>query len=78
MEEALHDMPMFREFAKLDSVLNRLPDASTILRFRHLLSAPSPTKNGNLWMVQGKLMAAGACLRPKPWAQRLLQGRRTV
>jgi IS5 family transposase len=36
MEEALHDTPLFREFAGLgwDS---RLPDESTILRFRHLL-----------------------------------------
>lgn len=36
MEEALHDVPLFREFAELgwDS---RLPDESTILRFRHLL-----------------------------------------
>lgn len=36
MEEALHDVPLFREFANLgwDS---RLPDESTILRFRHLL-----------------------------------------
>ena len=37
MEEALHDMPLFREFAKLDGVLNRMPDETTILRFRHLL-----------------------------------------
>jgi len=37
MEEALHDMPLLREFAKLDGVLARLPDESTILRFRHLL-----------------------------------------
>ena len=37
MEEALHDMPVYREFAKLDGVLERLPDESTILRFRHLL-----------------------------------------
>ena len=37
MEEALHDMPLLREFAKLDGVLNRLPDETTILRFRHLL-----------------------------------------
>ena len=36
MEEALHDVPLFREFASMgwDS---RLPDESTILRFRHLL-----------------------------------------
>jgi IS5 family transposase len=36
MEEALHDIALFREFAGIgwDS---RLPDESTILRFRHLL-----------------------------------------
>jgi IS5 family transposase len=37
MEEALHDMPVFREFAGLDDGVSRLPDESTILRFRHLL-----------------------------------------
>jgi len=37
MEEALHDMPVFREFAKLDDGVTRLPDETTILRFRHLL-----------------------------------------
>jgi IS5 family transposase len=37
MEEALHDMPVFREFAKLDDGVARLPDETTILRFRHLL-----------------------------------------
>jgi IS5 family transposase len=37
MEEALHDMPLLREFAKFDGVLDRLPDETTILRFRHLL-----------------------------------------
>jgi IS5 family transposase len=37
MEEALHDMPLFREFAGLDNWNHRLPDESTILRFRHLL-----------------------------------------
>ncbi|ABM95552.1 IS5 family transposase [Methylibium petroleiphilum] len=37
MEEALHDVPLHREFAKLDSVTARLPDETTILRFRHLL-----------------------------------------
>ena len=36
MEEALHDMPVFREFTKLGDV-SRLPDETTILRFRHLL-----------------------------------------
>jgi IS5 family transposase len=37
MEEALHDMPLFREFAGLGGWDGRLPDESTILRFRHLL-----------------------------------------
>jgi IS5 family transposase len=37
MEEALHDMPVFREFAKLGDGVERLPDETTILRFRHLL-----------------------------------------
>ena len=36
MEEALHDMPLFREFASL-SWGSATPDESTILRFRHLL-----------------------------------------
>ena len=36
MEEALHDVPLFREFAGLNYEM-RLPDESTILRFRHLL-----------------------------------------
>lgn len=37
MEEALFDVPLYREFAGLESGLVRLPDESTILRFRHLL-----------------------------------------
>ena len=37
VEEALHDVPLFREFAVLDNWSTRLPDESTILRFRHLL-----------------------------------------
>src|SRR5574344_1511315 len=36
MEEALHDMPLFREFASL-SWGSATPDESTILRVRHLL-----------------------------------------
>ncbi len=37
MEEALHDVPLFREFAGLDHWQTRLPNETTILRFRHLL-----------------------------------------
>ncbi|MDP3922891.1 MAG: IS5 family transposase, partial [Hydrogenophaga sp.] len=36
MEEALFDTPLYREFAQL-SAFGRLPDESTILRFRHRL-----------------------------------------
>lgn len=37
MEEALHDMPLFRDFAGLAGWEDRLPDECTILRFRHVL-----------------------------------------
>lgn len=37
MEEALHDTPLYCEFARLDAGIARLPDETTILRFRHLL-----------------------------------------
>ncbi|WP_066335903.1 IS5 family transposase [Azohydromonas lata] len=37
MEESLHDVPLFREFAQLDNWGTRLPDETTILRFRRLL-----------------------------------------
>ena len=37
MEEALHDTPLYCEFARLDAGLIRMPDETTILRFRHLL-----------------------------------------
>ena len=37
MEEALHDVSLYCEFARLDPGVMRLPDESTILRFRHLL-----------------------------------------
>jgi len=37
MEEALHDVALYRGFAGLDIGADRMPDESTILRFRHLL-----------------------------------------
>lgn len=36
MEEALHDVSLYCEFARIDPGATRLPDESTILRFRHL------------------------------------------
>ncbi len=64
MEEALHDVPLFREFAGLgwDS---RLPDESTILRFRHLLERHKLAKQllvvvNDLLSAKGLLLKAGA------------------
>ena len=37
MEEALHDTPVFREFAQIGQGVVRLPDETTMLRVRHLL-----------------------------------------
>ena len=37
MEEALHDVPLYLEFAGLSTGASRIPDETTILRFRHLL-----------------------------------------
>ena len=37
MEEALPGTPVLREFAGLDNWTSRLPDETTVLRFRHLL-----------------------------------------
>ncbi len=61
MEEALHDVALYREFAKLDGVLARLPDETTILRFQHpermldlgqmlafIFSIRSATKSGSM------------------------------
>ena len=39
MEESLYDTPLYCEFARLDPGISRLPDESTILRFRHLLES---------------------------------------
>lgn len=36
-EEALYDMPVFREFAMIDLGEERVPDATTLLKFRRLL-----------------------------------------
>ena len=64
MEEALHDVPLFRDFAGLGGWNDRLPDESTILRFRHLLEehklAPDILKTINaLLQAKGLLLRAG-------------------
>ncbi len=61
MEEALHDIALFREFAGLgwDS---RIPDESTILRFRHLLEKHQLTDQ-ILALVNDLLRSKGLMLK---------------
>ena len=63
MEEALHDIALFREFASL-SWDSRIPDESTILRFRHLLEKHQLTDQiltavNELLRQKGLLLKAG-------------------
>ena len=62
MEEALHDTPVFREFAKIDQGVSRLPDETTILRFRHLLERHDLAPD-MLRLVNDILGAKGLLLR---------------
>ena len=62
MEEALHDTPVFREFAKIAEGTARLPDESTILRFRHLLERHNLAPD-MLRLVNDILGAKGLMLR---------------
>ncbi len=62
MEEALHDVPLFREFAGLDNWSTRLPDESTILRFRHLLERHDLAVQ-MLALVNGVLSQKGLLLK---------------
>ena len=49
MEEALYDIPLLRDFARLDAFDDHLPDETTILRLRHLL------EKHNLLLKQGSV-----------------------
>jgi IS5 family transposase len=62
MEEALHDVPLYREFAKLGDAQGRLPDETTILRFRHLLERHNLAPD-MLRLVNDLLQAKGLMLR---------------
>ena len=66
MEEAFFDTPLYREFAQLDA-FGRLPDESTILRFRHRLEkhklADQILATVNELLVQrGLLLKAGTAV----------------
>ena len=62
MEEALHDVPLYCEFAQLDAGATRLPDESTILRFRHLLEAHNLSAQ-ILTTINATLSAQGLLLK---------------
>ena len=62
MEEALHDIPLYRDFAGLDAGMSRLPDETTILRFRHLLEANDLSQQ-MLSSVNALLLAKGLMLK---------------
>ena len=63
MEEAFFDTPLYREFAQLDEFA-RLPDESTILRFRHRLEKHKLAEQilatvNELLIQRGLLLKAG-------------------
>ena len=62
VEECLHDVPLYRELAHLDTGLTRIPDESIILRFGHLLEAHSFAPQ-ILNCVNAKLAAYGLLLK---------------
>ena len=61
MEEALHDVPLYREFARLGAQA-RPPDETTMLRFRHLLERHDLAPD-MLRLVNDLLQAKGLMLR---------------
>jgi IS5 family transposase len=62
MEEAFFDTPIYREFAQLDA-FGRLPDESTILRFRHRLEKHKLAEQ-ILAVVNELLVQKGLLLKP--------------
>ena len=67
MQEALHDTPLYCEFARLDHGMSRLPDESTILRFRRLLEVNDlatqiMTAVNALLSARGLLLKAGTAV----------------
>ena len=65
MEEALHDVPLFREFAGLNWD-TAVPDETTILRFRRLLEDTSSAPRSWRWSMNCWAPRA-CCCAPAPW-----------
>lgn len=63
-EDALYDVPVFREFCQIDLGRQRVPDATTLMNFRHLLEAHHLgaalfAKVGELLMANGMKLSGG-------------------
>ncbi len=63
-EDALYDVPVFREFCRIDLGRERVPDATTLLHFRHLLEkhdlgAALFAKVGELLLANGMKLSGG-------------------
>ena len=63
-EDALYDVPVFREFCQIDLGRERVPDATTLMNFRHLLEthhlgAALFAKVGELLMANGMRLSGG-------------------
>ena len=63
-EDALYDVPVFREFCQIDLGRERVPDATTLMNFRHLLEAHHLgaalfAKVGELLMANGMKLSGG-------------------
>jgi IS5 family transposase len=63
-EDALYDIPAFRDFCRIDLGRERAPDATTLLNFRHLLEkhqlgAALFAKVGELLLANGMKLSGG-------------------
>ena len=63
VREALHDIPVYRAFAGIDPGTTGIPDATIILRFRHLLEHHD-LATALLLEVNALLEARGQMVRP--------------
>src|SRR6476620_12460053 len=63
-EDALYDIPAFRDFCRIDLGRERVPDATTLLNFRHLLEkhqigAALFARVGELLLANGMKLSGG-------------------